>query len=74
MVVTQSNVRWQFALVYLDDTLTFRKTPEHINHVCKVHSLVSNAKATLKLQEWNFFSDTVDNLAHVIQPRLLELA
>lgn len=75
MVIILSTVKWQIALVYLDDIVVFSRTPEkHIYHVQHVLTLLNNARATLKLKKCKFFTDTIDYLGHVIRPRRLEIA
>lgn len=56
-----------FALVLQDDILIFSKTPEqHIDHICKVFSLLYNVKATLKLKNRYFFTNRIDFMRRVI--------
>lgn len=68
-------VKWQFALVYLEDIVTFSTTPrQHIEHTKKVLGLLSKAGVSLKLKKCRFFTTTIDYLGHVIRPGRLEIA
>lgn len=62
------------SLVYLEEVIVF--TPwfeKHLEHVATVLSLLKDARFTLKLKKWAFFTDTVDNFGHIIMPRKLEV-
>ena len=73
--VILSSVKWQFALVYLDDIVIFSPKPEeHIEHVKKVLMLLQDAGVTIKLRKCFFFTDNIDYLGHVIRPGTLEIA
>lgn len=75
MDVILSTVKWQFALVYLDDIVVFSRTPvEHIDHVRHVLTLLHDDGVILKLKKCRFFTDTIDYLSHVIRPRRSEIA
>ena len=75
MDVILSSVRWQFALVYLDDVIIFsRSVEEHFAHVRTVLSLLQKAGVTLRIDKCCFFSATVDYLGHVIHPRRLAVS
>lgn len=68
-------VKWQFAPVYLNDIVIFSMTPEqHLGHVREIPSLFYNAGATLKLKKCHFFTNTIDDLGHVISSKRLILA
>lgn len=68
-------VRWQFALVYLSDTVVFRKTPaDRIEQVRSVLRLLYVAGVTLKLKKCKFFAEISDYVGHVIQPGGMDLA
>ena len=70
-----SRVKWQYALVYIDDVIIYSKTmEEHFYHVQKVLSLLRDAGVTLKLSKCNFFTGSVDYLGHTIRPGKLEVA
>lgn len=67
--VILSTVRWQNALVYIEDIIIFSPTSEdHISHIESVLCLISEAGMTLKLKECHLFSDATDYLTHVITP------
>lgn len=75
MEVIMSLVKWQSALVYLDDIVVFsRSLRNQINHVKQVLSILKDAGVTLKLMKCNFFTETIDYLGHVIRLRRLEIA
>lgn len=62
-----STVHLHFALVYLDDIVAFSKGLEvYIKHVRHVLSLLCNADVTIKLKNFELFSNTINHLAHVI--------
>lgn len=68
-------VKWQFALVYLDDVVICNKTPDqHIDHVWKVLLLQYNAGPTLKLKKCSFFTDTMEYVGNVVRLCCFELA
>lgn len=74
MGVILSAVRFQIALVYLDDIVVFSKSlGEHIAHVFDVLTLLRNAGATLKHKRYCFFAEKMNYLRHVTRPRRLEL-
>lgn len=67
-------VKWQFALIYLNDIIVFlRSSRDHIEHVLRVLSLLWGAGVTLILKKCNCFTRTLDFLGHVIQPRRLKI-
>lgn len=73
--VTLSPLQLQFALIYLDDSIIFSRTPdEHIEHDCTVLSLLQRAGATLNLNECNFFTNKIDYLGNAVHRGRLELA
>lgn len=50
-----SSIKWQFALLYLDNIMVFCNTPkQRIKDVGKVLSLLNSASKTLKLRKCNF--------------------
>ena len=64
-----AGVRWQFALVYLDDVIVYSRTvDEHEEHVRAVLRLLQSAGVTLKLKKCEFFSTSVRYLGHEIRP------
>ena len=70
-----SRVKWQYALVYLDDVIVYSKTiKEHFIHVQTVLQLLRDAGVSLKLAKCSFFDQSVDYLGHVIKPGKLEVA
>lgn len=73
--VILSAVKWQVALVYLEDIVIFPRSPhDYVNHVTKVLSLLRDAGVILKLKRWIFFTRTIDYLSHVICPRHVGIA
>lgn len=53
MVVVLAPVKWQTALVYLDDAVMFSKIlEEHITHVRQALTLSREAGVTFKLKKW----------------------
>ena len=70
-----SRVKWQYALVYLDDVIIYSKTvEEHFRHVRTVLTLLQSAGISLKLKKCAFFTAAVDYLGHRIKPGKLEVA
>ena len=64
-----AGVKWQYALVYLDDIIVFSRTAEeHISHLDKVFTLLSEAGVTLKPSKCHLFSNEVEYLGHVVRP------
>ncbi|CAN8067637.1 unnamed protein product [Agarophyton chilense] len=70
-----SRVKWQYALVYLDDVIIYSHTvSEHFDHVRTILSSLRSAGITLRLDKCQFFSGTVDYLGHVIRPGKLQVS
>ena len=68
-------VKWQFALVYLDDVIVYSKSvEEHFDHLAYVLRLLQKAGLTLKLPKCEFFRESVDYLGHIISPGKLNVA
>lgn len=68
-----SPVKWQFALVYLNDMFNFLGTAdEHIEHVRTVSILLYRAGLTLNLKSCKFFKEKI-YLGYMIHPSRLEL-
>lgn len=68
MDIVLSTVKWQSALVYLDEGVIFlRYVGEHLDHLQSVLRLLEGASATLKLKNCFFFYDIIDYLGHVTQ-------
>lgn len=68
-------MKYQFALLYLDDIEIYPKFSEkHIGHVRKFLTLLDGVGDTFRLAKGKFFSETIDNLSHVQRPRRLEIA
>lgn len=75
MDVILSTIRWQYALVYLDDVIVYSRSIEaHLDHVYSVLQLLKDAGVTLQLKKCQFFTDNVDYLGHVIRPGKLQVA
>ena len=73
--IVLSRVKWQYALVYLDDVIVYSKTlREHFSHMRTILSLLQDAGVSLKLPKCHFFQASVDYLGHVIRPGKLEVS
>lgn len=61
MDVTLETVKWQFAVVYIEDISIFLKSlSEHVEHIRQLLQLLSDAKVMLKLKKSSLFTNTVD--------------
>ena len=70
-----ATVRWQCAIVYLDDIVIFsNNVKEHLQHITKVLSLLNNAGMTLKLRKCFFLQQRVEYLGHIVAPGQLQVA
>lgn len=66
--------RWQFALVYLDDTVVFsRALLQHINLTRTVPVLLRKTGVILKLMKCAFSTNKIDYLGQIIRPGGLEV-
>lgn len=75
MEVLHKKVKWQCALIYLDDFIILLRTPdEHIRHIRLILTLLQNAGVTLKFKICKFFSNRINQLGHVIQPWPLQVS
>lgn len=73
--VILSQVKRQYALVYLDEVTVFSKSVEqHVDHVSAVLSIFKDARVSLKLMKCSFFTDYVEYLGHIIRPGKLQVA
>ena len=73
--IVLSRVKWQYALVYLDDVIIYSKTlREHFTHLRTILDLLQEAGVSLKLPKCHFFQASVDYLGHVIRPGKLEVS
>ena len=69
-----ASVKWQYALVYLDDVIVYSKSiEEHFGHLDHVLQLMHDAGLTLKLNKCEFFRSSVDYLGQVISPGKLQV-
>ena len=69
-----SCVKWETALVYLDDVIVYSQTvTEHMVHVREVLRLLHTAAVSLKLAKCAFFDTSVTYLGHIIRPGRLEV-
>lgn len=72
---TSTSVERTFAFVHLDHIVTFKKTAEqHIENVREVLLFLNKVEATLKLNKYSFFTDTIDYPGHLVRPTQRELA
>lgn len=68
MDVSFAFVRWQVALIYMDDIVLFLRSPaESIELVRLVLRLLYKAGNTLKMQECKLFVETIHNPSHAIR-------
>lgn len=72
---SQSRVsKWQQALVYLNDIVSFSKTPaRHIDHIRSVRNPLRDAGVILKHKKCDFSISSVHSLRHTIRPGLSEV-
>ena len=69
-----SRVKWETALVYLDDVIIYSRTvSDHLKHVREVLRLLRDAGVSLKISKCAFFDTSVTYLGHVIRPGRLEV-
>ena len=69
-----SRVKWETALVYLDDVIVYSRTvTEHMAYVREVMRLLHTAGVSLKLAKCAFFDTSVTYLGHVVRPGRLEV-
>ena len=67
MDVVLAGIKWQYAMVYIDDIIVYSKTfGEHIRHLEDVFGRLAAANLTLKLSKCNFLCEEVQFLGHVI--------
>lgn len=72
MNVILSAVKWQFALMYLEDVVVVSRNPdEHIDHVWQVLTLFQHAAVTLKLK-CESFTKCTNYIGNVIGPGCLQ--
>lgn len=75
MDVGLSTVKWQHALVNIDDIIVFWKTlEEQLRHIEELHKLLNYYGMTIKLKKCSFFGENIDYLSHVIAPSKLQVA
>lgn len=67
MVIILAPLKRRYALVYIDDTITFLKTPEkHLKHVEELLKILNNAGMMIKLKKYLLFSGAIAYLGHII--------
>ena len=67
------NLRWDIALLYLDDIIVFSKTfEEHLVNLSKVFDRLQNAKLTLKPTKCFFGREKIRFLGHIVSAEGLE--
>jgi Reverse transcriptase (RNA-dependent DNA polymerase) len=75
MDIILAGIRWDFALVYMDDIISWfsEKFTDHRLHLYVVLTLIRRANASLKLSKCEFAKHEVNYLGHVIRPGILEM-
>lgn len=74
MDILLSGVRFQFALIYLDDIIVYSSSfRDHLGHLDHVLKTLREANVTLRLQKCRFASQEVEYLGHLIRPGELAL-
>ena len=69
-----SRVKWETALVYLDDVIVYSESvTEHVDHVREVLQLLYTAGVSPKISKCTFCDTSVTYLGHVIRPSRLEV-
>lgn len=70
-----SEVKWKYALEYLDDIIIFTESVEdHLKHVSTAVRPLNTSLVTLYLQKFSMFTYYVCNFGHVIPRRVLEVS
>lgn len=68
------NVKWQIALVYLDNTAIFSRRPDkHIAHVLQVVTLLIDTGMALNLKKCKLLIYRINNLDYFTGPGHLEV-
>lgn len=74
MDILMRKIKWQFALVYSDNTKLFLRTADkHIEHVRRVLTLLIDVDMTLNLKKCEFITNRIDYLGNDIRPGRVEL-
>jgi len=69
-----SGVKWQNALVYLDDLIIFSADAEsHLSHLDTVLTLLGKHGVTLNAQKCHLFTNEVEYLGHGVRPGRLSV-
>ena len=67
------NMRYEFALVYLDDVMVHSKTfEEHVEHLDAVLECLTQATLACKLKKCSFAQESTAYLGHVVSARGIE--
>lgn len=75
MYVLHTQVKWPFALDYLDEIAIFLRMPdEQIDHVQQLLTLLHDAGVTWNLNDCKFFRNVIDYLGHVTRLQRLEIS
>lgn len=75
MDIRLTKVKWQCALIYLDDIVIFWRTvDEHIDHFRQVLALSHDQSSALNLKKPELFLIRIDYLGHIIRPWRIEVS
>lgn len=67
--VILSTIKWQFALIYLEDILILSKlVHDQHSRLCSVLGLFCDTRVLLWLKKGFFFDDKIDFLRHITKP------
>lgn len=75
MEVIFVSVKWQHALVYVEDVIILSKTPkDHLKNIDEGRVLLMEPEVTIKHKKSQFYSRDMHYLDHVIEPGKLQVA
>lgn len=73
--IIMSSMRYQSAVIYLNDIVFFSKTvKQHSSRLRRSPTILQYAGVTLKLKKCSFITETVDYIPHLILFGRLEIA